>query len=100
MKLKQYLNEENIIQKALNLPEPEIGGDYAPEKIKRYLNVINQALNAMKNKKENEINDSIVQDLRDKKKKWTNIDKETKPIKVKQDIPPEGDAQQEQPPPE
>jgi hypothetical protein len=96
MKFKKYLTEENVISKALALPEPEVGGEYPPEKVKRYLELINKALEAMKNKEENETNDAIVQDLRDKKKKWSNVDKETKPTKTKYAPPPKDDEAQKE----
>ena len=85
MKFKRYITEENIVTKALGLPEPKVGGSYADEKVKRYLDIIDQALKAMGKKEENDTNDAIVQDLRDKKKKWSNVDKETKPVKVKKE---------------
>lgn len=97
MRYLKYLNEEDVIQKALALDEPETGKDYPSEKVKRYLELINKALEAMKSKEENDTNDSIVQDLRDKKKKWSNVDKETAPKKTKLEVPPD---QQEEPPPE
>jgi hypothetical protein len=104
MKFLKYITEENVVSKALALPEPKVGGSYPDEKVKRYLDLIDQALNAMKKKEENDTNDAIVQDLRDKKKKWSNVDKETKPIKVKKEEPveppPEEEPQQEPPPPE
>ena len=97
MRYFSYLKED-IIQKALALDEPETGKDYPSEKVKRYLEMINKALEAMKSKEENDTNDSIVQDLRDKKKKWSNVKGETKPKKTKLEVPP--DQQQEEPPPE
>jgi hypothetical protein len=97
MKFYKFLNEEDIIKKAMDLPEPEIGGSYPEEKVQRYIEMIDKALSAMENKEENDANDAIVQDLRDKKKKWSNVDKETKPVKIKQEEPPM-DQQQEEPP--
>lgn len=73
MKFYKFLNEEDIIQKALNLDEPEKGEEYPPEKVKRYLDIIDKALEAMKNAENNDANDAIVEDLRDKKKKWSNV---------------------------
>ncbi len=96
MKYYNFLNED-VISKALNLPEPKIGGDYASEKVKRYIKMIEAALSAMKKKEENDANDAIVQDLRNKKKAWQNVDKETKPVKTKTEVPPD---QEEQPPEE
>ena len=98
MRYFRYLTEENIVSKALNIPEPKVGGDYPPEKVQRYIETINKALEAMKKKEENDANDAIVQDLRNKVKSWQNVDKETKPIKTKKEVPPE--QQQEEPPPE
>ena len=105
MKFLKYINEENIVTKALGLPEPKVGGDYADEKVKRYLDIIEQALKAMSKKEENDTNDAIVQDLRNKKKAWQNVDKETKPVKVKKEEPvepPEEEPEepQQEPPPQ
>jgi len=97
MRYFRYLTEENVISKALNLPEPKVGGDYPPEKVKRYIKIIEDALAAMANKEESESNDAIVSDLRDKKSKWKNVNKETKPTKTKLEVPPD---QEEEPPPE
>ena len=69
MNLRQLL-EGDIVDQALGLPEPAVGDDYASEKVKRYLEIINQALDAMRKKENNDENDAIVADLRDKKKKW------------------------------
>lgn len=96
MKFHKFINEDRI-QDALSLPEPKIGNDYATEKIKRYLKIIEDALKAMKNKEENDANDAIIQDLRNKKKAWKNVNQETKPVKTKTEIPPE---KEEEPPPE
>lgn len=97
MKLQKYLNE-GAVSKALDLPEPKVGGDYPPEKVKRYIEIIDKALAEMSNKEESESNDAIVADLRDKKKKWKNVKQEVKPKKTKTEPPPE--QQQEEPPPE
>jgi len=98
MKYLKYLTEDTVT-KALALPEPEIGGDYATEKVERYIKMIEAALDSMTKKKENDANDAIVQDLRTKKKAWENVDQQTKPVKIKKDgegePPPE-----ETPPPE
>ena len=34
MEFLNYLTEDSV-DKALDLPDPEVGGDYAPEKVKR-----------------------------------------------------------------
>lgn len=95
MRYFKYLNED-VVSKALALDEPHIGKDYPPEKVKRYVELINKALSAMQSREESETNDNIVQDLRDKKKKWSNVKQETKPKKTKLEVPPD---QQEEPPP-
>jgi hypothetical protein len=97
MRYNNFLNED-VVSSALGLGEPEVGKSYPSEKVKRYLEMINKALSAMTKKEENDANDSIVQDLRDKKSKWSNVDKETKPKKTITEPPPE--QQQEEPPPE
>lgn len=94
--IERYIIENDII-KALNLPEPKIGRDYPSEKVKRYLKIIDAALEAMKNKEENDYNDAVVEDLRDKRKKWKNVDKETEPVKTKTEVPPEDVQEPEQP---
>jgi hypothetical protein len=95
-KFEKYLTEDTVA-KALNLPEPKVGSDYPSEKVKRYLKIIDNALEAMKSKEENDANDAIIEDLRDKRKKWKNVDKETEPKKTKLELPPD-QMQQEQPP--
>lgn len=99
MRYFNYLINEGVVQQALGLDEPETGKNYPSEKVKRYIELINKALEAMKSKEENDTNDAIVQDLRDKKKKWSNVKSETKPKKTKLEVPPD-QQQQEEPPPE
>ncbi len=100
MRFNSYLTED-VVSKALAIPEPDVGGNYAPEKAKRYVEIINKALESMRSKEESDANDAIIQDLRDKKSKWSNVDKSTKPTKTKQeDPPPEQEPPPEEPPPE
>lgn len=96
MRYLKYLKEDSV-SKAMDLPEPKVGEDYPSEKIERYIEIINAALKDMTKRKESEANDAIISDLRDKKKKWSNVDKETKPTKTKLEVPPN---QEEPPPPE
>ena len=96
MKYLQYLRED-AIKKALAIKEPETGGEYPSEEIERYKKMIDAALKQASKLEQSEANDAIVADLRDKKKKWDNVDSETKPVKIKQEEPPED---QEEPPPE
>jgi len=97
MRYYKYLTED-VVSQALDLDEPKVGGKYPSEKIKRYLNIINKALQAMSSREESEANDNVVEDLRDKKKKWSNVNKETEPTKTKLELPP--DQQDEEPPEE
>lgn len=96
MRYFKYLTED-VVSSALSLPEPKVGGNYPPEKVKRYISMIEKALSAMSNKEESESNDAIVADLRDKKSKWKNVKSETKPKKTINEPPMD---QQEEPPPE
>ncbi len=104
MRYLNYLQEKESpkqnekVKKALNLGEPQVGGDYAPEKVKRYLKIIDDALAVMKNAEENDFNDAVVADLRNKKKAWQNVDQETKPVKTKTEVPPEQEEEPQQPP--
>ena len=95
--IEKYLGEEgNAVSKALSLPEPKVGGEYPSEKVKRYIKIIDNAIKVMMKKPESDKNDSIMEDLRDKKKKWKNVDKETEPTRTKLEVPPD---QEEEPPP-
>lgn len=92
---------DSVVKKALSIPEPKVGGDYPSEKVDRYLELIQKALDQMKSAENNDANDSIVADLRDKKKKWSNVGKETEPAKTanpEEPPPEEGDGGE--PPPE
>lgn len=97
MRYLQFLKEEkNIISKALSLPEPKIGQKYNSEKVERYLILLDKAIKAMTKKEENDSNDAIMLDLRDKKKKWEDVDKETKPVKtIPTEPPPEEQPEQQ-----
>lgn len=106
MRYFKYLTED-AVSKALDLEEPEVGGKYPDEKIERYIAMIDAGIKQMKSKEQNDANDSIVADLRDKKEKWSNVKKETKPVKTKLEVPPgeeEGGGpppqEEEEPPPE
>jgi hypothetical protein len=97
MLIEKYLGEqESVISKALSLPEPKVGGEYPSEKVARYIKIIDNAIKAMAKKEESDTNDAIMEDLRDKKSKWKNVDKETKPTRTKLEVPPD---QEEEPPP-
>jgi len=98
MLIEKYLGEqESVISKALGLPEPKVGGEYPSEKVARYIKIIDNAIKAMAKKEESDANDAIMEDLRDKKSKWKNVDKETKPTRTKLEVPPD---QEEEPPPQ
>ena len=97
MRYYKYLKED-AVSAALDIPEPEVGKKYPPEKVQRYVKTIDAAISAMSKREESEANDAVVSDLRDKKKKWQNVKKETKPVKTKLEVPP--DQEQEEPPPE
>lgn len=88
MRLKRYLIE-SAIQDALDLPEPTVGGRYSEEQVKKYLDLIEKAIKEVGKKEDNEANAAILNDLEDKKEKWSNVEKETKPVKTKQEPPPE-----------
>lgn len=96
MRYFKYLFE-NEISKALDLGDPHVGAEYPPEKVERYVEIIDKAIKVMKGREENDSNDAIVADLLSKRKKWLNMKKEIKPTKTKLEIPPE---QEEEPEPE
>lgn len=99
MKFQNYLKED-AVSKALDIPEPDVGGKYPAEKVKRYVQDIDAGIQAMTKRDESEANDAIVADLRDKKNKWKNVKKETKPTKTKLELPPDQDQEEEPPPPQ
>jgi hypothetical protein len=100
MKYLNYLIED-AIKKALAIKEPETGGKYPSEEVERYKKMIDAAMKQASKLEQSEANDAIIADLRDKKKKWSNVDSETKPVKIKQEEPPPEDQEQDgEPPPE
>lgn len=101
MKYLNYLRED-AIKKALAIKEPETGGKYPSEEVERYKKMIDAAMKQASKLEQSEANDAIIADLRDKKKKWSNVDSETKPVKIKQEEPPPEDQQDDggEPPPE
>jgi hypothetical protein len=99
MRFNNYLTED-IVSKALSIPEPKVGQKYPPEKAKRYVEIIDKALASMRDREESDTNDAIVEDLRDKKQKWSNVKKATKPTITKKEEPIEPPPEQEPPPEE
>lgn len=100
MRYLKYLKEEDAISRALDIEEPDVGAKYPHEKVERYIEMIDAGIKAMTKKEESEANDAIMADLRDKKDKWENVKKETKPTKTKLEVPPGEEDQGEPPPPE
>ena len=97
MRFTKYLKED-AVSAALDIPEPEVGKKYPSEKVKRYVEKINAGIQAMTKREESEANDAVMADLRDKKKKWSNVKKETKPVKTKLEVPPDQEQDEEPPP--
>ena len=103
MRLKKYLNEENMIAKALSLPEPEDGGEYSDEVVNGYLKIINQALSDIEDASDDESDMAMRSDILDKKEKWENWKEEVKadgptdsePIKIAKIMaPPDPEAKE------
>lgn len=78
MRFRSYLKED-IIQKALELPEPEVGEEYDKDYVSKIIEILNQAMEKAEQMEDGEAKDSIIADLKDKTEKWENLDKETKP---------------------
>lgn len=105
MRLQQYLKEENVIQKALDIEEPDVGGEYDNAEISDMLELINIAIGKQSEKisklrksgsdEELDTARSILKDLKDKEEKLENHEKETKPAGPN----PEPAAGEEGPPP-
>ena len=95
MRLKNYLNEEDLIKKGLSVDEPEVGEKYSDEDIEKKKKIIEKALSMAEKQEDSESKDAIIADLQDKLNKWENVDKETKkagpsiPAEILATIPPE-----------
>lgn len=109
MRFRRFLiTEENIIQAALKIPEPEIGGKYEDIEVETYVKKLQMAVDKQKKIAEDagddrkEVEVSTLKDLTDKLEKWKNWKKEVKapkrpaPEGAPGGAPPEGEA----PPPQ
>lgn len=76
----------DIIKKALEIDEPEVGQDYTDGERERKVSIIQKALDHASDKK-NDVDISIIKDLKDKKQKWIKVKKEVKPTKTKTELP-------------
>ena len=76
MRLNRYMNEEDS---ALDIEEPEVGGEYSDRVVKDNIKKIEKAISKIGDPKD-EGEEAILSDLEDKLDKWKNVDKETKSI--------------------
>ena len=99
MRLTQYLNEEDVIKRGLSVDEPEVGEDYTEEEVTDHLLPVLAALDHLRKKGiESDADEAIFRDLKDKKDKWENVDKETKPAGPdKTEEPAEEEPAEEEP---
>jgi len=100
MRLTRFLNEEDVIKKALSIPEPEVGETYSDEEVKEYITVLKDALGSKG------ADGAMIKDIQDKLDKWENVDSETKPagpvipaVDRLAAQPPEGEGGGEEAPP-
>jgi 3-hydroxyacyl-CoA dehydrogenase len=92
MRLEKYIKEEDIVQKALALDEPEVGGDYNEDYVNKRVDIITTALESIKG--DDEASEAIIRDLKDKLEKWENVEKYSKP---KKSAPPPEKKEEEVP---
>ena len=89
MRLRRFLNEEDMIKKALAIDEPEVNNEYTEEEIaanKEILQIaIGKQTEILSKLRKGSNNDdqldaarAIMADLKDKEEKWDNPEKETK----------------------
>jgi len=82
MRLYKYLNEEDIVQKALKIDEPEVGEEYPKDEVKEKLSLLQSAIDVQSKIVDKDEDDkalqAILDDLMDKKDKWINWKKEVK----------------------
>lgn len=80
MRFNKFL-QENVVQDALALSEPEIGKKYPDAVIAKKKSLIQQAISSLEGKKmaNDEAKEAMMADLVDKQEKWNNVEKETAP---------------------
>jgi len=94
MRFEKYINEN--YKKALSIGEPETGGKYSDDSVKRRIKEIEAGIKDANKLPDNEAKEGILADLEDKLDKWQNVDKETEAPKAA--APPEGDEEGEKEP--
>jgi hypothetical protein len=100
MRFTRFL-KESVIDDALKVDEPSVRRKYSEEGVKKKLDLIQKAIKELRgsSKYDDDAKDAIMADLEDKQDKWSNVDSETKPVKVAQ-APPEGEEGGGEAPPE
>jgi hypothetical protein len=79
-RLSKFL-EESVVQDALAIEEPDVGGQYTDERVEAHLKKINSAIKELRGsgKYDDEAKEAMMADLNDKLDKWENVERETKP---------------------
>ena len=81
MRLLKFL-EENVVQDALAVDEPEVGGKYDDDMINKRLDLIQKAIKELRGKEmDDDAKEAMMADLNDKLDKWENVEQEIKPTK-------------------
>jgi len=105
MRLLKFLNEENMVKKALSIDEPKVNGDYDEVEVADNLEAIRIAIGKQteeiaklrKSGSDESLKAAraVLSDLKDKEDKWSNWEKEVK--SKGPNPPPEGAPEEEAP---
>ena len=82
MRLFDYIYE-NLVKDALDTDEPEVGGSYSDDYVKKIVDKLKSAISQADKDSyvDDDAKEAIMSDLQDKLEVWKNVDKETKPSK-------------------
>jgi hypothetical protein len=103
MRFKQFLNEEDVISKALSLKEPQIGDEISDEEKEIAIDLLNQAIEEIEkeiDKSDDDKRELLIAKLKDLEDKLEKFEKGIEePERTVKDQPPE-EPEEELPPEE
>ena len=98
MRFNRYIREEDSVQSALDIDEPEIGEKYSERVISQNKKSIENAISKVGDPND-DAEEAILSDLEDKLEKWNNVEKEIEAVgpfpEDGEEDPPEEDPPEE-----
>lgn len=101
MRFFEYIYED-IVQKALEIDEPDVAKKYSDDMVKKRIDMLKTAISQAKKKSyvDDDSKEAVIIDLEDKLDKWQNLEKSTEPNRppAEEQPPEDGEEKPEEEP--